>query len=207
MFGQLFYLLGNVINIYIWVCIIRILLSWQPALLMNPMGRFLCEACDPYLTFFRRFPFLQIGGLDFSPVLSLGVLSVIKQLCFSIAIQREFSLLALSFTLISMVWQVFHFLLDICILLSLLRFILDFSYKYRSSLFSTFIDSFFRPIRIFIIKYLFAGHYEKERWALFLIFLLFIVLKLFLYILFIAIAVFVLGIGNIWMWIKWLLGI
>ena len=202
MFGNLFYILGNVIGIYIWVCIIRIFLSWSPVLLMNPIGQFLCEACDPYLGFFRRFSFLQIGGIDFSPILSLGALSLLKNICFSIYALGGFSLLGIIFILLSTAWQIVSFLLNICILLSLMRFILDFSYKYRSSLFSTLIDSFFRPIRIFIIKKVFAGHYEKDRLALFLIFLFFLLLKIFLYIILVVVAVYILHIGNIEMWTR-----
>ncbi len=194
MFGQLFYILGNVINIYIWVCIIRIFLSWQPALLMNPIGYFLCEACDPYLTFFKRFAFLRIGGLDFSPILSLGVLSLLKNVCFSICTLGHFSLLGVFLILISTLWQVVSFLLNICILTSLLRFILEFSYKYRSSFFCNIIDNFFAPIRNVIIKYLLKGHYEKERLTLFLLFAFFLLLKIFLYVL---IASFIFFLTNI----------
>jgi len=204
MFGNLFYILGSVINIYIWVCIIRIFLSWSPALLMNPVGYFLCEACDPYLGFFRRFSFLQIGGIDLSPILSLGVLSLFKNICFSVYALGTFSLAGILFILLSTLWQVVSFLLNICILLSLLRFILDFSYKYRSSLFSTLIDSFFRSIRMFIIKNILGGRYEKERLALFLIFLFFILLKLLLYVIVILILVYALKIGSVWMWARWL---
>ena len=204
MFSNLFYILGNVINIYIWVCIIRIFLSWSPPLLMSPIGRFLCEACDPYLSFFRRFSFLQIGGIDLSPVLSLGVLSLLKNICFSIYALGTFSLTGIVLIFLSTLWQVVSFLLNVCILLSFLRFILDFSYRYRSSLFSTFIDSFFRPIRAFIIKNLFDGRYEKERWALFLIFLFFLLLKVVLYIIVIVILVYALHIGSVWMWASWL---
>lgn len=182
MFGNLFYILGNVIGIYIWICIIRVFLSWSPFLLMNPLGQFLCEACDPYLTFFRRFSFLQLGGIDFSPIISLGVLSVIKNICFSIYALGHFSILGVTLILISSLWQVLSFLLNIFILLSFLRFILDFSYKYRSSFFSTLVDNIFRPIRMFIIRHLFRGHYEKEKWTLFLIFVFFLLLKVSIYV-------------------------
>ena len=181
MFSNLFYLLGNVIGVYIWVCIIRIFLSWQPLLLMNPFGRFLCEACDPYLTFFRRFSFLQIGGLDFSPILSLGFLSLLKNVCFSVYALGRFSLFGVLIILISTLWQVVNFLLNICILTSFLRFIMEFSYKYRSSFFSNFIDNVFAPIKHFITKYLLQGHYGKEKQALLLLVVFFLLLKVALY--------------------------
>ena len=181
MFNHFFYVLGTAINIYIWMCIIRIILSWSPTLLRNGIGQFLCEFCDPYLVFFRRFKFTQIGGLDISPVISLGLLSVLKNICFSIYESGNFSILNVGIILISSFYQVLEFILNILTFLALLRFILDFSYKYRSSFVCTFIDNIFKPIIMFIIKYIFGGRWQKERWALFLIFLLFLLLDVAFY--------------------------
>ena len=178
MSSYFFYLLGTAINIYIWMCIIRIFLSWSPALLMNGLGQFFCELCDPYLAYFRRFKFTQLGGLDFSPVLSLGLLSLLKNICFSISESKHFSILKIGIILISSFYQLVEFVLNIFVLLALLRFILDFSYKYRSSFFCAFIDNIFKPIRMFIIKYMFGGRWQKERWALLLIFLLFLLINI-----------------------------
>lgn len=173
----MFYILGNVLNIYMWICIVRIFLSWIPQLLMNPIGRFLSDACDPYLLIFRRFRFTQIGSLDFSPIIALGVLSLLKEICFSIYLQGRFSFVGLLIILLSSIWQILSFVLNLILLLALLRFILEFSYKYRSSFFCVFIDRIFSGLKHFIMKYIFKYNWQKEKWSYFLIFLFVLLIR------------------------------
>ncbi len=174
---NMFYLLGNIIHIYSWVCIIRIILSWSPNLLMNPLGQFVCEACDPYLMFFRRFKFTQIAGLDFSPIIALGALSLLQNICFSMYLQGSFSILGLIVILLSSLWKLVKFFLNLFVFIAFLRFILDFSYKYSSSMFCIVLDRLFSPLKSFIMRYFLMNNWKKERVAFFIIFLFFLFLR------------------------------
>ena len=57
---------------------IRILLSWFPGADFGRPYDFLCALCDPYLAWFRRFRILRGSGLDFSPLIALAVLSLLR---------------------------------------------------------------------------------------------------------------------------------
>ncbi|MGP1438942.1 MAG: YggT family protein [Treponema sp.] len=178
MFSNVFYLLYTAINIYIWACIIRIFLSWMPQFLMTPIGRFLIEMCDPYLAFFKKFSFTNIAGLDFSPVLALGVLSFFANITFSIYTLGYFSIIGVLFILINSLWALLQFFLNVLVFIAFLRFILEFSYRYRSSSLCMVIDTIFHPIKSFIIKKIFNNNITREKHALFITFLFFLVIRI-----------------------------
>jgi len=178
MFSNIFYVLYVVINIYTWACIIRIFLSWMPQYLMTPIGRILIEFCDPYLVFFKRFRFTYIAGLDFSPVLALGVLSFLTNVAFSIYALGYFSILGVVLVLISSIWGVVKFFLNVLVFVALLRFILEFSYRYKSSHFCVVLDTFFYPIKSFIMKILFRNNITHEKYALLIIFIFFLIIRI-----------------------------
>ena len=178
MFSNFFYILYLAINIYTWACIIRIFLSWMPQYLMTPIGQFLIEMCDPYLVFFKRFKFTYIAALDFSPVLALGFLSFLGNVAFSIYALGYFSITGVVFVLISSIWTVIKFFLNVLVFASLLRFILEFSYRYRSSHFCLVLDTVFYPMKSFIMKTFFKNNIIKEKFALFIIFVFFLVIRI-----------------------------
>ena len=70
--------LGQIIyfgfTIYVWLIVIRVLLSWINPNPYSPVMRFLAKASDPVLNRARRIFPLTLGGLDFSPVLAILVL-------------------------------------------------------------------------------------------------------------------------------------
>lgn len=61
------------IELYSWVLIIYILMSWFPNARESTFGRFLGSLAEPYLEPFRRFipPF---GMIDLSPIVAMLVL-------------------------------------------------------------------------------------------------------------------------------------
>jgi len=66
-------------QVYTWLLIIRILLSWFPRLNpYHPVIRFIYEITEPFLVLFRRV-IPPIGAVDFSPIIALFVLQLIRQ--------------------------------------------------------------------------------------------------------------------------------
>ncbi len=64
-----------VLNIYMWVLIIRALISWVNPDPYNPIVRFLYGITEPLLYRVRRYLPVQFGGIDFSPmVLILAII-------------------------------------------------------------------------------------------------------------------------------------
>lgn len=76
--------LGNFLNIYLVLIVIRILLTWFSTVdWVNQVAAFLSPITDPYLNIFRAF-IPPLGGLDLSPMLAILVLQVVAQLFSSI---------------------------------------------------------------------------------------------------------------------------
>ena len=70
-------LVSLVFNILYFVLVIRIILSWVNADPYNEIVQVIYRITDPILAPFRRLP-LQIGAMDFSPIVAFLVLSVLK---------------------------------------------------------------------------------------------------------------------------------
>lgn len=79
--ANLIYALAMVLNFaitaYIWIIIIRALLSWVNPDPYNPIVRFLAAITDPVLEPIRkRLPYL--GGIDISPVIVILILYFLR---------------------------------------------------------------------------------------------------------------------------------
>jgi YggT family protein len=73
MFGDLFIALARIIDmlleIYKWVIIIAVLLSWVNPDPYNPIVRFLYSVTEPVLRPVRRFIGHRLGPIDISPII------------------------------------------------------------------------------------------------------------------------------------------
>ncbi|MBD3266034.1 YggT family protein [bacterium] len=71
----------NLIMIYKLIILVRIIMSWiQIDPYENSLVRFICEITDPVLDGARRaFPFLAMGGIDFSPILVFFALHLLEK--------------------------------------------------------------------------------------------------------------------------------
>ncbi|HEY9670603.1 MAG TPA: YggT family protein [Waterburya sp.] len=77
--------LVSFINIYLFLILVRILLTWFPTVSwMNQIEAFLSPITDPYLNIFRSF-IPPLGGLDISPILAILVLNIVAGLLGSLA--------------------------------------------------------------------------------------------------------------------------
>ncbi len=61
-------ILHILLNLYMWVFIIRALISWVSPDPYNPIVRFLYNITDPVMNRVRRYIPLYVGGIDFSPM-------------------------------------------------------------------------------------------------------------------------------------------
>jgi len=62
-------ILHIVINLYMWVFIIRALISWVNPDPYNPIVRFLYNITDPVMDRVRRYIPLNFGGIDLTPMI------------------------------------------------------------------------------------------------------------------------------------------
>lgn len=75
-------------NVYSYMLVGYVLMSWVPAAQESAIGRFLKKVCEPYLGIFRKF-IPPIGMIDISPIVAIFMLNFIKNGLF-IVIQKIF---------------------------------------------------------------------------------------------------------------------
>ncbi|MFJ3387133.1 MULTISPECIES: YggT family protein [Lysinibacillus] len=73
-------------NVYSYMLVGYVLMSWVPAVQDSAIGRFLKIVCEPYLGIFRKF-IPPIGMIDISPIVAIFLLNFIKNGLF-IVIQK-----------------------------------------------------------------------------------------------------------------------
>jgi YggT family protein len=72
-------------TVYGFAIILYVLTSWvQLPYSLRPVLRFLEEACEPYLRFWRRLLPFGAGPIDFSPLVAIIALGVIAKLLVAI---------------------------------------------------------------------------------------------------------------------------
>ena len=62
-------LLGLALTVYMWMVVIRAVISWFSPHPNNPVVQFLARATDPALAQIRRLVPVYFGGIDFSPII------------------------------------------------------------------------------------------------------------------------------------------
>ena len=145
------------VSLYTTLCFIRIIITWIPGVQYSAFGRFLSTLCDPYLTLFSRLP-LRIGGLDFSPMISIGLLSLLSSVLGNTAQTGRIYIGGILAYLVALIWSVFSSLLGILLIAIIIRYcVLIFSRNSTSynSIWSYF-DSAISPL-VFKIAGIISG--------------------------------------------------
>lgn len=146
--AYIFQTLAKIISLYTILCFIRIFLTWIPGLNFSPIGQFISTLCDPYMNLFSRLP-LHFGGLDFSPMISLGLLSVLSSIFKNISITGNLVIGSILANLLVLVWSVFETLFAILILILIIRLlVMIFSHKsnYYGSIWTNIDNSLSRVV-------------------------------------------------------------
>jgi len=77
---SLLQLLLTLLNIYMWVIIIRALISWVNPDPYNPIVQILIRVTEPVLRPLRRLvPPRKLGGLDISPIIAILLIQLVRQ--------------------------------------------------------------------------------------------------------------------------------
>ncbi|MFS8525037.1 MAG: YggT family protein [Limnochordales bacterium] len=86
---ELYRLVGLAFEVYTWLLIIRILLTWFPVDPYNPLVQFIARVTDPFLNLFRGL-LPPLGAVDISPILAFFALRLLRTLVMSILRQVLF---------------------------------------------------------------------------------------------------------------------
>lgn len=115
--------LSAIVSFYSLLCLISIFMTWIPGVKFTKVGRFISSLCDPYLNLFSRFGWLRIANIDFSPIISIGILSLISSILGRITATGRIYFGGILASVLSMVLNVCSSLLTIFALLILIRWI------------------------------------------------------------------------------------
>ena len=72
-------ILSIILTPYMWVIIIRAIISWVNPDPFNPIVRILYQITEPVLWRIRRYVPLQFGGIDFSPIILILAIIFLQQ--------------------------------------------------------------------------------------------------------------------------------
>ncbi len=83
--------LDMALSLYMWIIIIRALLSWVNPDPYNPIVRFLYGITEPVLARIRRF-LPPLGGIDLSPLVAILAIVFLKQFLVPVLYDLAYSL-------------------------------------------------------------------------------------------------------------------
>ena len=121
MISSILSLLSAAVSIYTILCLIDIFMSWLPGIKFTSFGRFISAITEPYMGFFSRLRFLRFGHVDFSPILSIGILSLVSSILSSITATGRIWFGGILASVVSMLWSVVSSVLSIFCIVILIR--------------------------------------------------------------------------------------
>ena len=152
-------ILAGVLALYTFLCFIYILMSWFPGARFTKFGHFMTAICEPYMGLFRRLTFLRIGNIDFSPIVSLGILSLASAILAGIQRTGRIFFGGILGTILSSLWSITSSIIGIFTLLIFIRWIVLLINKGRTSY-----DSGWNQVDMILnkISYKIAGTISKK---------------------------------------------
>ena len=116
-------ILAGVLSLYTLLCFIYILMSWFPGAKFTKLGHFMTSICEPYMGLFKKLSFLRIGNFDFSPIVSLGLLSLASAILAGIQRTGTIFFGGILGTIINSLWGIASSIIGIFTLLIFVRWI------------------------------------------------------------------------------------
>jgi YggT family protein len=164
--SQLLGFLSLLLNIYMLIIFFRIILTWFQGFGNGGIIDFLSRITDPYLNWFRRFSFLRLGYLDLSPILALGVLTLVNRVLARLAMYGRISIGIMLALALQAVWSAVSFILGFFILLLILRLIAFLFSQSGANPFWNVIETISQPVLYRINRIFFRGRIVKHITAL-----------------------------------------
>jgi YggT family protein len=116
-------ILSGIASIYLILIFFRILISWFSGVDFGKPYRMLTSITDPYLNYFRRFRFMQVGAIDLSPLAGMLVLVVVADVFSTFARTGSIGVGIVLAIILDSLWGVIAFVLTLFIILVIIRFV------------------------------------------------------------------------------------
>ena len=158
--------LGFLISVYMLIIFIRILMSWFGGMAAGGFQDILVKITDPYINWFRRFSVLRAGNLDLSPIVALGVLSLVNRVISMLARYGTISLGIILALVIQAAWGAVSFILGFLIFILVLRLIAGFFARDGAGPFWNIINTISQPVLFRINRNIFKDRIENYTAAL-----------------------------------------
>ena len=126
-------ILAAALSLYTLLCFIYILMSWFPGARFTKFGHFMTAICEPYMGLFRKMSFLRIANIDFSPIVSIGILSLASAILAGIQRTGRIFFGGILGTVLGSLWSIASSIIGIFTLLILIRWIVLLINKGRTS--------------------------------------------------------------------------
>lgn len=120
---QIARILSTIISVYMLLIFARVILTWFSGVSFGRPYQLLASVTDPYLNYFRRFSFLRVGAVDFSPIAGLLILVVFLNIFNTLAIYGKISVGIILAIVLKALWSAVSFLLTLFIVLIVVRFV------------------------------------------------------------------------------------
>jgi YggT family protein len=115
--------LAVVVNVYSILCFIRIIITWIPGAAYSSFGHFLATVCDPFLNLFRGIRWMQLGNIDFTPMVAIGILTALSTILGNIATTGRIYFGGILALILGMIWSVLASLAGFLLILLIIRYI------------------------------------------------------------------------------------
>ena len=144
--NRLIGLLSSLVSIYMTIIFIRIILTWFTGFSTGGLQNVLAKITDPYLNWFRRFSGLRVGFIDLSPIVALGVLSLVNSVLSTLARYGSITIGIIIALVLQVAWSAVSFFLGFLIIVLVLRLIGHLANANMHSTFWRIVDTIARPI-------------------------------------------------------------
>lgn len=147
---------SGVLQVYMLLLIIRIVLTWVSMDHGHPLLRLLHQICDPYLNWFRRFRFLVLGSIDFSPLAALLVIDFFANLARYISHEGQLSAGIVLSILVQLLWGAISFFFLLIAILATIRF-LAIQFRWGGQTVWAYFDALLQPAAYAVGRWLRPG--------------------------------------------------
>lgn len=148
--------LSALLQVYTLLLVIRIVLTWVSMDHGHPVLRVLHSISDPYLNWFRRFRFLTLGNIDFSPVAALLVMNFLASLTRMIGMYGQISVGIVLSIVVQLVWGAISFFLLLLGILAIVRF-LGIRFRWGGPTIWAYLDAILQPAASAVGRWLRPG--------------------------------------------------
>jgi YggT family protein len=145
---------------------IRVLLTWFGSIDFGAPAEILRSITNPYIFWFRRFPVLQQGYIDLSPIAAMAVLSLVSQILNTAIREGRISIgIILAMALVS-VWSAVSFIMGFCAVILGLSLIAYLTNQNIHTPFWSIVNSISQPLFYRTNRILFRTRIVKYRTGL-----------------------------------------